>query len=80
MSKLITSRGEELTENIEITSEVTNYYENLYASREEIIDDIDLNSIIQENVPTLDDMSALRLEGRLTYTCLLYTSPSPRDS
>ena len=59
--------GEMITNQKEILNETCKYYENLYASKENSQNDIDLNVHMQNiNIPKLNGDEASNLEGMLT--------------
>ena len=59
--------GEIITDQKQILTETCKYYETLYASKESVLNDIDLNDHIQDmTVPKLNEDEALKLEGLLT--------------
>ena len=59
--------GEMITNQKEILNETCKYYENLYASKENGQNDIDLNVHMQNiNIPKLNGGEASNLEGMLT--------------
>ena len=59
--------GEIITDQKQILIETCKYYETLYASKESVLNDIDLNDHIQDMpVPKLNEDEALKLEGLLT--------------
>ncbi|MEM6816943.1 MAG: reverse transcriptase domain-containing protein, partial [Bacteroidota bacterium] len=66
MPIIINSTGEEVTDLHEISKEVASYYENLYRSREHIIDQtIDLSTVLEGTTPKLSDEAKAALEGEI---------------
>ena len=66
ISSLINSEGKELKDNDEIKGEVLNFYKSLYSSKEQDIVNVDLNSILSNATPKLNDLEAYSLEGEIT--------------
>ena len=59
--------GEHITNQKEILNEASKYYENLYSSRENSLNDINLNIYMQNiNMPKLNEQEATELEGEIT--------------
>ena len=59
--------GEIITDQKQILAETCKFYETLYASKENTLNDVDLNAYMQDmNVPKLHEDEALKLEGILT--------------
>ena len=59
--------GEIITDQKQILAETCKFYETLYASKENTLNDVDLNAHMQDmNVPKLHEDEALKLEGILT--------------
>ena len=59
--------GEIITDQNQIFTRTCKYYKTLYASKENVLNDIDLNVHIQNmNVPKSNEAKALKLEGFLT--------------
>ena len=66
--KLIDSQGNTLTEQENILKEIKSFYVNLYTSKDEQLEDITLENIIDKDVVNvLNDDSANKLEGKITY-------------
>ena len=62
-----TERGQTITNQKEILRETSNYYETLYSSKENNLNETDLNSYMQNtSMPTLKEEESLKLEGMLT--------------
>ena len=59
--------GKIITDQKEILSETCNYYKTLYESKENTLDDINLNAFMQDiDVPKLNEEEAFNLEGMVT--------------
>ena len=59
--------GEIITDQKQILAETCKFYETLYASKENTLNDLNLNAHMQDmNVPKLHEDEALKLEGILT--------------
>lgn len=72
VSKIICSLeqedGTKITDQDEILKETKMFYENLYKSRDDTLDDIDLEEYMKENeVSKLNNEQAIKIEGMLTY-------------
>ena len=62
-----TDDGEIITDQKQILADTCKYYETLYESEEDTLNDVDLNVHMQDmNVPKLNEEEALKLEGILT--------------
>ena len=62
-----TERGQTITYQKGILKETSNFYETLYSSKENNLNDIDLKSYMQNTrMPTLKEDESLKLEGMLT--------------
>ena len=66
MQSLIIENGEEITNQSDIKNEVKSFYCNLYKSRENIIQSVDLNNKLNPNTPKLQMQQALSIEGKIT--------------
>lgn len=59
--------GQIITNQKDILKETCKYYENLYSSKENSLNDIDLNNYMQNsNMPKLSEVESLNLEGIVT--------------
>ena len=67
MTSLITNNGVELTDFNEINNEVLRFYNTLYSSKEDTIEDVNLDIILDQSTPKLTDEAANDLEGPLTF-------------
>ena len=67
MSSLIGNCGQEITEANEILSEVKDFYERLYSSREESIEEVDLEERLHADTPKLSTDKAQQLDGPILY-------------
>ena len=67
MRSIINSKGEEIENPSQIRNEVFNFYKDLYASREESIENVDLNILLENTTPKLSDFEALSLEGPILH-------------
>ena len=64
---VIEKDDEIITDQKQILAETCKFYETLYASKENTLNDVDLNAHMQDmNVPKLHEDEALKLEGILT--------------
>ena len=66
MKSLINTKGEEINDFDYIKNEVNNFYKTLYCSREQEIEDVNLNNILNENTPKLNELEANSIEGNIT--------------
>ena len=66
MASLISNDGSEVTGFDEINNEVLMFYKNLYSSKEDTIEGIDLADKLNHDTPKLTDADALTLEGPIT--------------
>ena len=57
----------EIFENSEIISQVKNFYSELYSSKEEEIENTEINSLIKHEVPVLSQLESNSIEGPITY-------------
>lgn len=59
--------GEIITNQNDILKEIGTYYENLYTSKDQNLNDIELETyLMNADIPRLDEKEALQLEGSLT--------------
>lgn len=65
---VIEQNGKTITDQKEILKETSKYYETLYSSKDNSLNDVDLNIYMQNThtMPTLNDEESLELEGMLT--------------
>ncbi len=68
MTSLFKSDGTEVTESSEIKEEVFEFYQNLYTSRENSIEDINLYNRLDRDTTRLTDEEAEGLEGLLSFS------------
>ena len=68
MSSLIDRNNIELLHPQEIKNEVLGFYKKLYSSQETQIENINLNDILKEDTPKLDDFQAMLIEGPITFS------------
>ena len=66
MISLINKNDEELLDFDLINKEVFNFYTDLYKSKEDSIENVNLNEILKPDTPKLTDDQALNLEGHIT--------------
>ena len=66
MISLINKNDDELFDFDLINQEVYNFYRDLYKSKEDSIENVDLNEILKPDTPKLTDDQALNLEGHIT--------------
>ena len=66
MSSVIDRDGNEITDFDEINNEVLKFYKQLYKSKENDIENIDLNVRLEEDTPKLSDEEAIAIEGSIT--------------
>ena len=72
VTKLINNKGETINSQLEILKEIENFYFRLYSSRDENLEDVNLENIANfADVNKLDINSAQKLEGHLTYSEVL---------
>ena len=62
MSVLINSSNNEITDSKEICKEVKNFYQSLYASRENQLIDVDLDQLLNRDTPKISDADKERME------------------
>ena len=67
MASLIKDNGIETNDNDEIVNEVRTFYEHLYKSRDETLEDVNLLKRLAEDTPKLSDEEAQTMEGKITY-------------
>ena len=66
MSSLLDKDGNEITDFDKINNEVLQFYQKLYSSKENDIEDVDLNARLKENTPKLSNAEAVAIEGQIT--------------
>ncbi|KAK3084078.1 hypothetical protein FSP39_007782 [Pinctada imbricata] len=67
LTKLLDDNDRVITHQTEILDTIKSFYKDLYSSRDEILNDIDLNSTFSDsNIPKLNENQKLTLEGDLT--------------
>ena len=66
MSSLINEKGEEIKDPTLIRHEVYKFYSFLYRSREDQIENIDLDMRLDDDTPKLSDIEAFGIEGEIT--------------
>ena len=64
MRSLIKDNGIETNDNDEIVNEVRTFYEQLYKSRDETLEDVNLLTRLAEDTPKLSDEEAQTMEGK----------------
>ena len=67
MTSPIKDNGIETNDNDEIVNEVRMFYEQLYKSRDETLEDVNLLTRLAEDTPKLSDEEAQTMEGKITY-------------
>ena len=67
MKNLVLKNGEETMDFDKISSEVMNFYKDLFTSRENDLDNVNLDEILNEETPKLSDIQALNLEGKICF-------------
>ena len=66
VKKIIDSTGNIYTEQMEILNQISNFYQNLYSTKDEGLNRVDLNSVVESNIPKLTKEESDQLEGKLT--------------
>ena len=66
MTSLISDNGNEVTDFNRINEEVLMFYKKLYSSREDDIENIDLDTRLNRDTPILSDEEAVAIEGPIT--------------
>lgn len=67
VSKLISQDGNEIIDQKQILTEIKNFYENLYKSREKSLEDANLNEIFEDQeIPILSDEDRNRIDQDIT--------------
>ena len=66
MISLIKDNGIETIDNEEIVNEVSTFYEQLYKSRDETLEDVNLLTRLAEDTPKLSDEETQTMEGKIT--------------
>ena len=80
MPKLERTDGTILNKQSEILSETENYYKNLYTSKDDILDNIDIQEYIeQQSMNTLTENQANKLEGLLNLSEITLTLKSMKS-
>ena len=80
MSKLERTDGTILNKQSEFLSETENYYKNLYTSKNDILDNIDIQEYIeQQSMNTLTENQANKLEGLLNLSEISSTLKSMKS-
>ena len=64
MTSLIKDNGIETNDNDKIVNEVRTFYEQLYKSRDETLEDVNLLTRLPEDTPKLSDEEAQTMEGK----------------
>ena len=59
MKNLVLKNGEETMDFDKISSEVMNFYKDLFTSRENDLDNVNLDEILNEETPKLSDIKEL---------------------
>ena len=67
MTSLIKDNGIATNDNDEIVNEVRTFYEQLYKSRDETLEDVNLPSRLADDTRKLSDEEAQTMEGKITY-------------
>ena len=67
MTSLIKDNGIETNDNDEIVNEVRTFYEQLYKSRDETLEDVNLPTRLADDTPKLSVEEAQTMEGKITY-------------
>ena len=67
MTSLIKDNGIETNDNDEIVNEVRTFYEQLYKSRDETLEDVNLLTRLADDTLKLSDEEAQPMEGKITY-------------
>ena len=63
MTSLFKENGDEATDFDSINSIVNHFYKNLYSSKEDEIENVDLNKRLKGDTPKLSEHEAINLEG-----------------
>ena len=66
MVSLIDNNGNEITDFDKINNEVLQFYKQLYSSKEENIENVDLDVRLKADTPKLSDEEATAIEGSIT--------------
>ena len=66
VKKIIDSTGNIYTKQMEILNKISNFYQNLYSTKDECLNRVDLNSVVESNIPKLTKIESDQLEGKLT--------------
>ena len=66
VKKIIDSTGNIYTEQMEILNQISNFYQNLYSTKDEGLNRVDLNYVVESNIPKLTKEESDQLEGKLT--------------
>ena len=51
---------------MEILNQISNFYQNLYSTKDEGLNRVDLNSVVESNIPKLTKEESDQLEGKIT--------------
>ena len=80
MPKLEMTDGTLLNKQSEILSETENYYKNLYTSKDNTLEDVNIGEYIEEqSMNTLNENQANKLEGLLTWSEISFTLKSMKS-
>ena len=71
VTRIVNNKNETVTDQKMILKEITSFYENLYSSRDDNIENVNLRERITTNVPKLSINDSNMLEGKLSYNELL---------
>ena len=66
VKKIVDPSGNIYIEQTEILNQIANFYQNLYSSKDASLNKVDLNSIVDSNIPKLAEKESNQLEGKLT--------------
>ena len=71
IKKIIDNNGTVITNQKCILENISDFYKNLYRSRDDVIEDVNLSTLIDRNIYKLRDSEAEHLEGKITNDELL---------
>ena len=66
IKKIIDNNGTVITNLKCILEKISDFYKNLYRSRDDVIEDVNLSTLIDRNIYKLRDSEAEHLEGKIT--------------
>ena len=67
VTKLVNPNGNEITDQKQILEEIKHFYENLYKSRDNSLEDINLHTLFEDfEIPVLSDDDKVRVDQDIT--------------